>query len=567
MAGRIRFLSAVVTIVVAGAFSPVAGAATGGTPAGPAPASVWNPAAQLPGSGPLNTGGDAYAQAISCPAAGSCTAGGAYSLPSGQDEPFVDGVSTSNWLTTTELPGARSLNRGAVSGINAISCPSTGNCVAGGVYTDASGGQQAMLATESGGAWQAALEVPGTAALNVDGNAEVTSVACASVGNCVAGGSYEDVNGNSQGFVVDEVAGSWGSATELPGLGALNVGGLALVSAMACGTTAGSCTAAGTYVDASGLTQSFVADQVTGTWQSAVIVPGTTALDAGNGSVDLGALSCSSAGNCAVGGSYVDVSGNTQVYVANEVAGAWSDAEALPGAVALNASGVATVTALSCGADGNCAVGGLYDEGSGSSQVFIANESAGTWGTAIEEPGTAALNRGDSASIDDLSCAAAGSCAAGGYYTDAAGAIHSFVAVAAGGTWSNAVQVPGAPVGGEVVALSCATTTYCGAVGTYFVGNTLQTFETTFAPPVPAVSHVTPSSSNSVAGIHAIVYGTHLTGATLVLFGSHRATAVTVVDPDAIRVTVPAGTGVVHVRVVTPYGTSATPPGSQFTYR
>lgn len=566
MARRIRFLSAVLVIAAAGAFSPVAGATTRATLAGPAPASIWNPATQLPGSGPLNTGGDAYAQAISCPTAGGCTAAGAYEQANGQDEPFVDGSSTSNWLTTIGLPGARTLNRGAVSGVNAIWCTSEGNCVAGGEYTDSGGNQQALLATESGGAWHAAVEVPGTAALNVDGSAEVTSVDCTSLGNCVAGGSYEDASGDSQGFVVDEVAGTWGAAQEVPGLGALNVGGVAVVLAMACGA-AGSCTAAGNYMDGSGLTQSFVADEVAGTWQSAEIVPGTAALDAGDGSVDFGALSCSSAGNCAIGGSYVDVSSETQVYVADEVSGTWSSAEALPGALALNADGLATVTSLSCGTDGDCAVGGLYNEASGSSQVFVADESGGAWGTAIEAPGTAALNGGDAASINDISCVAGGNCALGGYYTDAAGAIHAFVALATGGRWHNAVQVTGAPVGGEVVGVSCATAAYCGAVGTYFAGNSLQTFETTYAPPVPAVSHVTPSSATSAGGIHAIVYGTHLTGATIVLFGSHRATGVTVIDADAIRVTVPAGTGVVHVRVVTPYGTSATPAGSQFNYR
>jgi len=40
------------------------------------------------------------------------------------------------------------------------------------------GGQQAWVASEAGGRWGRAEEVPGTAALNAGGNAAVTSVSC-----------------------------------------------------------------------------------------------------------------------------------------------------------------------------------------------------------------------------------------------------------------------------------------------------------------------------------------------------------------------------------------------------
>jgi len=43
------------------------------------------------------------------------------------------------------------------------------------------------LAAATAGTWGTAQEVPGSAALNTGGNAEVTSVSCASVGNCAAG--------------------------------------------------------------------------------------------------------------------------------------------------------------------------------------------------------------------------------------------------------------------------------------------------------------------------------------------------------------------------------------------
>ena len=55
-----------------------------------------------------------------------------------------------------------------------------------------------------GGTWGIAEEVPGTAALNKAGGAEISSVSCASAGNCSAGGYYVDASGRQQAFVVSE---------------------------------------------------------------------------------------------------------------------------------------------------------------------------------------------------------------------------------------------------------------------------------------------------------------------------------------------------------------------------
>ena len=54
------------------------------------------------------------------------------------------------------------------------------------------------------GTWHTAIEVPGTGALNKGGFARVASVSCASAGNCAAGGAYEDGSANTQAFVASE---------------------------------------------------------------------------------------------------------------------------------------------------------------------------------------------------------------------------------------------------------------------------------------------------------------------------------------------------------------------------
>lgn len=58
----------------------------------------------------------------------------------------------------------------------------------------------------SGGTWGTAQEIPGTAALNLAGGAEVSSVWCAAAGNCSAGGYYN--NAGQQALVVDETNGA-----------------------------------------------------------------------------------------------------------------------------------------------------------------------------------------------------------------------------------------------------------------------------------------------------------------------------------------------------------------------
>jgi hypothetical protein len=63
-----------------------------------------------------------------------------------------------------------------------------------------------------------------------------------------------------QAFVVSEVNGTWGTATQLPGTGALNSGGNAFVESVSC-TAAGKCGAGGGYTGSSGNRQAFVATQ------------------------------------------------------------------------------------------------------------------------------------------------------------------------------------------------------------------------------------------------------------------------------------------------------------------
>jgi hypothetical protein len=166
------------------------------------------------------------------------------------------------WGAAIEVPGIAALAPGGYAAITSVSCASAGNCSAGGNYgfRPGSPATEAFVVSQIGGAWHKAIEVPGTAALNRGVQAEITSVSCASAGSCSAGGSYKDGSGGFQSFVVSQANGTWDKAIEVPGTAALNQGGQAKITSVSC-ASAGHCSAGGTYADSSGVIQAFVVSQ------------------------------------------------------------------------------------------------------------------------------------------------------------------------------------------------------------------------------------------------------------------------------------------------------------------
>src|SRR5215470_6321237 len=104
----------------------------------------------------------------------------------------------------------------------------------------------------------------------------------------------------------------------------------------------------------------------------------------------------------------------------------WRTAAEVPGTAALNRGGQAAIASVSCASAGNCSAGGDYLDSSSRQQAFVVSQTGGTWGTAIEVPGTAALNHG-TADIVSVSCGSAGNCTAGGSYRDSSGRLQVFV--------------------------------------------------------------------------------------------------------------------------------------------
>src|SRR5258708_6629914 len=86
------------------------------------------------------------------------------------------------WRTAREIPGTAALNRGGHAQVNSVSCSSPGNCSAGGWDTDRAGRDQAFVGNEVKGTWRTARGGPGTTALN-NAFSEERAVSCASAGS------------------------------------------------------------------------------------------------------------------------------------------------------------------------------------------------------------------------------------------------------------------------------------------------------------------------------------------------------------------------------------------------
>lgn len=278
---------------------------------------VWRKAIKVQGTKRFNRGGVASVDTVSCWSPGNCMAAGTYS--NGQftaitSSPFVMREKRGVWGKAVKVRLSAAFIADGDIGIGVISCPTARSCGAIGYIDDFGGGATPFLVTEKNGLWGKGIPVPGLDTL-FHGAAEASlgAISCATARFCTAGGTYTDDSSHNQAFLVTETNGVWGRAFDVPGFAALNVGGAADLYSISCATTR-SCAAGGMYDDGSAGQQAFVVDETDGVWNEAIEVPGTAALNFGpNAGVD--GISCATASSCVAGGSYTDGSGKTQAFV------------------------------------------------------------------------------------------------------------------------------------------------------------------------------------------------------------------------------------------------------------
>ena len=486
---------------------------------------TWGQAQGVPNLGALNLGGSANVLSISCTSSGNCSAGGFYTDAAQVQYAFVADETNGVWGNAQQIAGSLSVRGGAQ--VSSISCPTAGNCSAVGTYLESSGNSKAFVVDQTNGTWGTAQEVAG--AESSRGNAQLESIACTSPGNCSAGGFFTN-NVFAQAFAIDEVAGVWGPVQGIVGT---SYGNLLSISC----PTAGNCSAGGYTFDGS-YNQAIVVDEVNGTWGPSQPVPNVAPNNVANAEVL--SISCGSPGNCSIGGYYGSSRFHTQAFVDDESNGTWGQAQEAPNTATLNTGGMAQISAISCTSPGNCSAGGLYSNNVGN-QALVIDEVNGTWGAAQQVPNISTLNSSNSM-VDSISCPTAGNCSAGGFYTNGSRQGDAFVVDQSNGTWGQAQEVPNfgtlnAGGSGQITAISCPSAGICGAGGNYtdagsleqaFVVDALAPVPPTTTPPTSTPPTVVPSSTVSSteapSPTHATTSTTATQPATLAMTGANLET-------------------------------------------
>jgi hypothetical protein len=313
---------------------------------------------------------------------------------------------------------------------NAMSCPSIGNCtVVGGLLNNQSY-YDGVLLTETDGRWGRSVEEPLPAdALRLRPrwpmpDNEPTAVSCASAGNCTAIGYYTSFGSiveRRQGLLLTETNGSWGRGVRAP-LPSDAYRGNVYLNSVSC-STAGNCTAVGSY-DTSGEDHPGVLlTQTNGEWEPAVRAPLPARIGPRNGSVNLQAVSCSSPGNCTAVGTYRRGAHTAAAVLLTETDGTWATGipAPLPANSATRQVTLATrvyLNSVSCSAPGDCTAVGDYVARGGHQEGLLLTQADGSWtvAQALLPAGAWRASLGPGVTLKSVSCASAGNCTAVGSY-------------------------------------------------------------------------------------------------------------------------------------------------------
>lgn len=380
-------------------------------------------------------------------------------------------------------------NAGAQPGvlITAIACPAAGDCTAIGSYADASGMTQGLLATESGGYWATGgmAQLPFNAD-SVNPDVSLTSVSCASAGNCTAVGSYLDVNGLTQGLLLTETGGSWAQGREVihpQGVVSVAANPQIDLTSVSC-STATNCLAVGSYDDSHGEPEGLLETEINGVWSqteknghwsytgSEAGLPGDAASEP---QVALTSASCGAVGQCVAVGSYLNSAHEQEglLLTGTVGSGAWTftpTAASLPSGAAT--SPVASLTSVSCTAAGECDAVGAYADSNHHEQGLLLADTGAAW-----QPGTRAVLPADASSNPDVSltavsCSSVGNCDSVGDYYTSAGNLEGLMLTETAGNWGAGAEstVPvdaGSARFVTLTAVSCFAASGCAATGNY----------------------------------------------------------------------------------------------------
>ena len=351
---------------------------------------------------------------ISCPSQSACTA----VAETGTGALYVVAESAGVWGAPKQV----TLPSGGVTGFLAITCASVGNCLAAGSYTTPAGAVLPLLVEESSDSWGAAttLAPPSDGLTGTSERALLLRPWCASAGNCEVVGVYETADARVL-MSATETAGTWSQSASIPSDGG-GVPGIGANGSLASGL-AFSCAAAG---DCAAVSDSTTWSQSSGSWSNSTALPAPTPLFGGSANFQVTDVACTQASTCiAVGDIYYWWCSCRPEWIAaaaTETSGTW--------AAPVNEEGsLSDFTGISCESDGCVAVGdtGSYDDFNTYWLPLAVTWSDSAWSGAVTEPiPLAGSPHTEAAWLNAVSCGAATKCVAvgqGGEYQSGSGPV------------------------------------------------------------------------------------------------------------------------------------------------
>ena len=303
-----------------------------------------------------------------------------------------------------------------------------------------------LILTVFGPLMAAALLIPATAAATSD----LHGVSCASTTNCMSVG-MSDASGTSQGQATSITNSySWSNLSTPVPSGALQSD----VASVAC-TSTSSCLSVGTYVDSANNVKPQSMSWNGTSWSSL-----TTPIQSGALSSSFTGIACPSSTSCQAVGFYTNASNVKSGFAMGWNGSSWSSEEVptVSGATAEE------VTSVSCYSTSGCIAVGNYVDSSGVTRSLALQWNGTSWSImTTENPSGFTYS-----TLQGVSCPTSTYCMAAGFYYDSVGAKKTFVLTWNGTSWSiSATPNPSGATATQFLAVSCTSSSFCVAVGSY----------------------------------------------------------------------------------------------------
>jgi len=263
-------------------------------------AGSWGQASMLPEPSDVGASGTVAATSVSCTSVGNCVAVGGYVGAAATALPLIETETNGTWAASSAVSQpADSMGAGELL---AVSCPAAGDCTAVGIYENGASHVVGFELTKADGTWTQAEALAQPADVYATApTVEPKSVSCWGPSNCMIVGAYTGPGDDEQGFGQFEVNGAFHTPTTAAAAGTEESPRTDSLNGVSC-VAAQVCVAVGTFTDGSSIAHGFVEVYQFGGWIPEEMQDPPYFASAG----DLTGVACAPSGSCVSTGSYSD---------------------------------------------------------------------------------------------------------------------------------------------------------------------------------------------------------------------------------------------------------------------